>query len=302
MAIDNPVHINECGLPLNAIEWLETHHRCKLTERVRMVRDLQLPAGSRIVDAGCGPGLWTPLLASALGSRGSILGVDVSEAALVTARQRMHGQWCSGQVSYVQADVENLPLTDGAVHTIFSANVCQYLPDPVKTFAALGRYLLPGGRLAMKDIDFGTICFHHIDAALQSRVFQARERWEKQRLVHGLLFEDSWVGSRLAGYMRTAGYTQVCEKTYTINRQFPLSPEARVYIQGIGLWFVCENAPLLSSEDRDTWLQAFEDGPDCVLDREGFGYEETEYLAFGEWPEHLALARLEEQLSLLQHD
>jgi hypothetical protein len=39
-----------------------------------------------------------------------------------------------------------------------------------------------------------------------------------------------------------------------------------------------------------------------VLDREGFGYEETEYLAFGEWPEHLALARLEEQLSLLQHD
>ncbi|MBV9708576.1 MAG: hypothetical protein JO125_14355, partial [Chloroflexi bacterium] len=70
MTVESVVYVNECGLPLNAIEWLETHHRCKASEREQMIRDLNLKKGSFVVDAGCGPGLWTPLLASAIGSRG----------------------------------------------------------------------------------------------------------------------------------------------------------------------------------------------------------------------------------------
>jgi len=77
MAVNNPVHVNEGGLPLNAIEWLEVHHRSKAPERERMIRDIQFKRGSNVVDAGCGPGLWTPLLARAIGLQGYILGVDI---------------------------------------------------------------------------------------------------------------------------------------------------------------------------------------------------------------------------------
>ena len=38
MATNNTVHVNECGLPLNAIEWLETHHISKIVERRQMLR------------------------------------------------------------------------------------------------------------------------------------------------------------------------------------------------------------------------------------------------------------------------
>src|SRR6202022_2986761 len=93
MAVNNVVHVNECGLPLNAIEWLETHHQSKAPEREQMIRDLQLKAGSLVVDAGCGPGLWTPLLAQAIGIYGRIIGVDISVEALLTAQQRSHGKW-----------------------------------------------------------------------------------------------------------------------------------------------------------------------------------------------------------------
>src|SRR5947209_19583222 len=98
MAVQNPVHVNERGLPLNAIEWLETHHQSKFPEREHMIRDLHLKRGSTIVDAGCGPGLWTPLLAKAIGPRGHIVGVDISAEALVTAQQRMQGQLYARQV------------------------------------------------------------------------------------------------------------------------------------------------------------------------------------------------------------
>lgn len=300
MAIENPVHVSECGLPLNAIEWLETHHRSKLVERECMIQDLHLECGSSVVDAGCGPGLWTPLLARALDPGGHIIGVDLSAEALVTARQRSCGQWYEGQVSYKQGSMEHLPVASDSVHAIFSANVSQYLPEPVKTFAALGRYLQPGGQLAIKDIDFGTLRFSNIDPSLQARVFQAREKWEKVRVEQEFVFEDSWVGSKLAGYLRAAGYEDVQEKVYKVTRQAPLEPDFRSYLQGIGLWFVCENAPFLDRADRKRWLRCFEDGEECMLDQGSFRYEETEFLVTGTWPGHSPRRYCDTRLTLLE--
>src|SRR6266568_3047144 len=154
MAVDNVVHVNECGLPLNAIEWLETHHQSKAFERECMIRDQHIAQGSFVVDAGCGPGLWTPLLAEVIGPQGQIVGVDVSAEALVTAQRRSRGQWYRRQVQYKLAALEDLPVAPGSTDVIFSANVSQYLPEPVDTFAAMGPYLTNGGGMVIKDIDF----------------------------------------------------------------------------------------------------------------------------------------------------
>src|SRR5258708_35992360 len=85
MAVNSTVHVNESGLPLNAIEWLERHHRSKAPEREQMIRDIRFERGSKVVDAGCGPGLWVPLLTRAIGFQVHIMGVDISPEALVTA-------------------------------------------------------------------------------------------------------------------------------------------------------------------------------------------------------------------------
>ena len=283
MAVNDPIHVNESGLPLNAIEWLETHHRSKAPEREQMIRDIQFKHSIYVVDAGCGPGLWTPLLARAIGYQGHILGVDISPEALVTAYRRMHGKRYERMVQYKRSLLEQLPVPYGSVDLIFSANVSQYLPEPVTTFAALGRYLVPGGRLAIKDIDFGTMRFHNIDTGLQARVFQARERWEQLRVDNGYSFEDSWVGSKLASYLRAAGFEDVQEKSYRIVRQYPLSQDFRFYIQGIAEWFVCEGAPLLNQEDRRNWLHYFAEGEQCAPDKDSFASEETEYVVTGVW-------------------
>lgn len=283
MAVNDPVYINESGLPLNAIEWLETHHRSKAPEREQMIRDIRFKRGSRVVDAGCGPGLWTPLIARAIGYQGYIMGVDISPEALITANRRMHGKRYERIVQYKHGSMEQLPVPFGSVDIIFSANVSQYLPDPVTTFAAMGNYIAPGGRLVIKDIDFGTMRFHNIDAGLQARVFQARERWEQQRVDAGYAFEDSWVGSKLTSYLRAAGYEDVQEKSYHIVRQYPLSQDFRNYLQGIAEWFVCEGAPLLNEDDLIYWLECFTGGEQCALDRDSFTSEETEYVVTGVW-------------------
>ncbi len=283
MAVNNVVHVNECGLPLNAIEWLVTHHQSKAQERNQMIHDLHLQQGSFVVDAGCGPGLWTSLLAQNIGPTGRILGVDISTEALVTAQKRSANTWYRQLVHYKRALLENLPLECNSADLIFSANVSQYLVNPVETFATMGPYLKREGRLVVKDIDFGTMRFHSMDADLQARVFQARERWEQERIARGYAFEDSWVGSKLASYLRAAGYKDVQEKTYRIVRHHVLPAGFRFYLRGIAEWFVCEGAPYLTREDVTSWLHCFFDDKYNVLDQEEFLYEETEFVVSGSW-------------------
>lgn len=283
MAVNNVVHVNECGLPLNAIAWLVKHHQSKIHERTQMIRDLHLEEGSFVIDAGCGPGLWTPLLAQAIGVKGTILGIDISTEALVTAQRRSHNTWYRQQVQYKRATLEQLPVEQGTADVIFSANVSQYLPDPVATFAAMGPYLKQDGRIVIKDIDFGTMRFHSIDPLLQERVFQARELWETERVDHGYAYEDSWVGSKLAHYLQAAGYKDVQENAYRIVRHHVLPTDFRFYLQGIAEWFVCEGAPYLSLDDVTNWLQCFTDEANNVLDQPDFASEETEYVVAGRW-------------------
>jgi ubiquinone/menaquinone biosynthesis C-methylase UbiE len=283
MAVNNVVHVSECGLPLNAIEWLERHHQSKACEREKMIKDLHVEAGSFVVDAGCGPGLWTPLLAQAVGPQGHILGIDISAEALITAQRRCAHSHYRHLVQFKRGMLEQLPLAHGSVDLIFSANVSQYLVDPVATFAAMGPHLRGGGQLVIKDIDFGKVRFQGVDSMLQERVFQARLRWEQERVQYGYAFEDSWVGSKLAGYLRAAGYKDVQERTYCIVRCSPLSDDSRFYLQGIAEWFVCEGAPHLSREDVSLWLNTFYDHISTVMDHEDFVSEETEYVVLGTW-------------------
>jgi len=147
----------------------------------------------------------------------------------------------------------------------------------------MGHYLAPGGRLVIKDIDFGTMYFHGVNPALQARVFQARAQWELERVNQGYAFEDSWVGSKLASYLRAAGYEDVQEKTYRIVRYAPLPANFRSYLQGIVEWFVCEGAQFLTNEDVTNWLQCFFSETNNAFDEDTFVFEETEFVVTGTW-------------------
>lgn len=284
MAVNKDIYKNELGLPLNSVCWLEMHHFSKFAERVQMIRDLHLLPGSLVVDAGCGPGLWTPLLAEAVGAKGRIIGVDISKEALITAKKRSLRSWYRHQVQYKCASLDRLPLDHAEADVIFCANVCMYLPDPVAMLTSIGHHLRPGGMLAVKDIDSGTISFSQIDRALYTRVAQAREHWERERVSHGYTFEDSWVGSKLAGYLRAAGYQNVHVQAYPIVRRYPLTEDFRAYLQGLAEWFVSEGASRLDQSDEAAWLRYFLDAEHCLFDDPDFTFEEMEYLVTGYWP------------------
>ena len=96
--------------------------------------------GKRILDAGCGTGVYTEWL---LEDGADVVGIDVSTEMLAHARERI-----DERAELQQADLgESLPFAENSFDGIVSALALGYVRDWDETFAEFARILAPGGFL-----------------------------------------------------------------------------------------------------------------------------------------------------------
>jgi SAM-dependent methyltransferase len=110
--------------------------------RVKTGFDAHQLAGRSVLDAGCGGGRYTRLLAEA-GAR--VTGVDRSRAVEKAADICSHPTGAR----FIQADLELLPLAEASFDFVFSIGVLHHGPRPKAAFHSIARRVKPGGSLAV---------------------------------------------------------------------------------------------------------------------------------------------------------
>lgn len=121
----------------------------------------------RALDIGCGPGMTTQALAQAVGSNGSVVGVDIAEPMLAIARQRCGA---SPQATFALADVTALPYPDASFDIALATQVYEYVEDIDMALAELARVVRPGGRVLLVDTDWESAVWASSDNARMRRV------------------------------------------------------------------------------------------------------------------------------------
>jgi SAM-dependent methyltransferase len=111
----------------------------------RAVADLAPPAGGAVLDAACGTGRALPALRAAVGSRGTVVGLDLTVEMLAEAARRGR----DAVAAFVLADAMTLPFATGSLDAVFAAGLLPHLADPVAGLAELARVCRDGGRLAL---------------------------------------------------------------------------------------------------------------------------------------------------------
>jgi trans-aconitate 2-methyltransferase len=115
---------------------------------------LPLEGTERVLDAGCGSGRVTELLAERL-PNGRVVALDASAAMIEAARARLAA--FGDRIEYVVADLSRpLPL-EQPVDAILSTATFHWVPDHDALFVNLAAVLHPGGRLVAQCGGVGNI-------------------------------------------------------------------------------------------------------------------------------------------------
>ena len=119
-------------------------------QRRRAVRALGLRPGDSVVDIACGTGQNFPLVQELIGPAGRIVGVDLTDAMLAQAQNRIETNGWSN-VSLVQADAAELDFP-GEVDAILSTYALTQVPECAQVIAHGAAALSAGGRWVVLDL------------------------------------------------------------------------------------------------------------------------------------------------------
>ncbi len=111
---------------------------------------LALKPGDTVVELGCGTGLNLVYVEQAIGSTGKIIGVDLTDAMLDVARERIAKEgWTN--VALVQADLAGWEFPAG-IAGVYSTLALTLVPEYDRVIQRASHALKPDGRLAVLDM------------------------------------------------------------------------------------------------------------------------------------------------------
>jgi trans-aconitate methyltransferase len=215
---DDPVHHTEMLMKVietmtmfdQYVHGYRTEENSRLHDQAGTLQELlhagtAFPAGSAVLEVGCGVGAQTVTLADR--SPGALLtAIDRSSDSLNAARERTRDAGLL-DISFTQADVYALPHTAGplAASTFDHVFVCfllEHLPRPVEALQQLRKMLKPGGTVTVIEGDHGSTYFHPDSTA-------ARDAIDCQVTLQRNAGGDALIGRRLHPLLTEAGYRDI---------------------------------------------------------------------------------------------
>lgn len=195
----------EDSVNIDYVHGYSTKESSRLTDQATTLTELlhadtRYPPGSLVLEAGCGVGAQTVILAGN-SPQTALTSIDISEESLAGAQRRVQEAGFTN-VTFHHADIFDLPFVSAHFDHVFVCFVLEHLPNPTGALEALLRVLKPGGSITVVEGDHGSAYFYP-DSAYARRAIQCLVDLQEQ--AGG----DSLIGRRLYPQLVQAGYRDV---------------------------------------------------------------------------------------------
>ena len=206
---------------------------------------LDITAGEHVLDVGCGSGAVTRAIATRVGSRGFVIGLDPSPELLAVARELAREAGLGDRAEFREGDALSLPFPDRSFDVVLCVTVLSHVPSGEAAIPELVRVLRPGGRLGVFDLDTDMTAFTHPDRALTRRIVAA---------ASDATAVDGWLVRRLPSLFQRAGLGDVRVRGF-----FPLETDLQSFYASMA--DRCAEAAVktgaITELEGRTWLDAF---------------------------------------------
>jgi SAM-dependent methyltransferase len=159
-----------------------------------------LPAGSRVIDVGCGLGGMLDLLSERVGAGGHVLGLECDTAHAAAARAFADERGLAN-VEVVEGDARHTALASGSFDLAHARLLLVNIPRPAEVLAEMTRLVRPGGWVVCQEADYLGLC--HPPHAAWTRLSEVLLTAYRQEGA------DPHLGRRLPELFRDAGLVDV---------------------------------------------------------------------------------------------
>ena len=160
--------------------------------------DTHYPPGSKVLEAGCGVGAQTLILAKR-NSKSEITSIDLSSKSLTEAHSHISGQHLLN-VQFLQSDIMNLPFAECSFDHVFICFVLEHLEKPGQALTEIKRILKKGGSVTVIEGDHGSFIWH-------PETLESRQVWQSLILAQTHLGHDPLIGRKLYPLLTQAGFS-----------------------------------------------------------------------------------------------
>jgi len=156
--------------------------------------------GMRVADLGCGPGKTTFCLGKLVQSKGSAVGLDISQKRIDHAK----ANYKKKNVTFITGDIRK-PLDElGLFDFIWVRFVLEhYLAQSYDIIKNISKILKPGGILFAADLDYNCLNHYGLPPRLEKALYNIMSRLEKHANF------DPYVGRKLYSYLYDLKYHSI---------------------------------------------------------------------------------------------
>jgi SAM-dependent methyltransferase len=166
-----------------------------------MFDQIGIAEGAAVLEIGCGPCGCLDLLSARVGPAGSVVGVELSPAAVELAKDFATKQGLHN-VEVLAGDARTVGLADGSFDVVTSRLVLVNIPEPEAMIATAVALTRPGGVVAFHEADFAAVMCDPPSQAWSTL-------WELYLTVSAKNGNDYYLGRRLPRMLREGGLVDV---------------------------------------------------------------------------------------------
>jgi|FEC22Drversion2_1045045.scaffolds.fasta_scaffold00172_11 ubiquinone/menaquinone biosynthesis C-methylase UbiE len=165
-----------------AARYLEMMNRVLEEQKRQTMEWLNLAPGMSVLEVGCGLGLDAEAMAPQVAPAGRVVGIDASYDLIGKARERTAGRGLP--LEFAVGDAHALGFPDNAFGAARIDRVLQHLRDPEQAVREMARVVRPGGRIAVLEPDWESVCLGGVDREIARAVVRYKS---DVSLAHGTI-------------------------------------------------------------------------------------------------------------------
>lgn len=279
-------HTEQDGAVLEAGANLVRADRFYRTIYDEIINWVEIEEGIHVLDAGCGAGGVTALLSKAVGAKGRVTALDLDMGILNLAKESLKSLTGHSQVTFLKADVTDIPLPDHHFNLIWCSRMIHHIDDQLAGIRELHRVLKPNGKIILRE---GGLRPKFLPAeigvgepGLEDRLNVNFQRWFNTHVRpdnETVKYHYGWTQM-----LRDAGFNDISARTFFLEFLSPFNHDQIDYISHqLGVWLTNEERKaLLNPEDQRTLENLLNSkNPLYAFNRTDLHYQEAVTLYLG---------------------